>query len=302
MTTRADAGDDLLRILDELDELVSTARSLPMTSSAIVGREEVLDLIERARQAVPTAVHRAEEIVADADAVLAQGREESARIVAHAQEEADRLVAGENIVRMANDRADAIISAAEERAERLRHGADDYSDRSLAALEGGERTVGVVVGAVTQPFGSFLGGGDDGVGAVVGHAHDVLPGNQPVGLLLGVGDDPRGLLTPLRQDGVGVGHNLLGPMHGGGDGLAGALDEVKHLLAAHDRGGGHGQGAGGGDQFVQLVEDAQQVVSGISAGSHGVSLISHAVRGWCGRGRRPGPCQGRRRRRRAQDR
>lgn len=135
MTTRADAGDDLLRILDELDELVSTARSLPMSSSAIVSRQEALDLIDRARQAVPTAVHRAEEIVADADAVLAQGREESRRILDHAQEEAERLVAGENIVRMANDRADAIISTAEERAARLRHGADDYSDRSLAALQ-----------------------------------------------------------------------------------------------------------------------------------------------------------------------
>ncbi|CED91965.1 MAG: ATPase [Actinomyces succiniciruminis] len=135
MTTRADAGDDLLRILDELDELVSTARSLPMSSSAIVGRQEALDLIDRAREAVPTAVHRAEEIVADADAVLAQGREESQRILNHAQEEAERLVAGENIVRMANDRADAIISTAEERAARLRHGADDYSDRSLAALQ-----------------------------------------------------------------------------------------------------------------------------------------------------------------------
>lgn len=135
MTTRADAGDDLLRILDELDEFVSTARSLPMSSSAIVGRQEALDLIDRARQAVPTAVHRAEEIVADADAVLAQGREESRRILDHAQEEAERLVSGENIVRMANDRADAIISAAEERAARLRHGADDYSDRSLAALQ-----------------------------------------------------------------------------------------------------------------------------------------------------------------------
>ncbi|MDO4899536.1 ATPase [Actinomyces sp.] len=135
MTTRADAGDDLLRILDELDELVSSARSLPMSTSAIVPREDARELIDRARQAVPTAVRRAEEIVADADAVLAQGREESQRILTHAQEQAERLVAGENIVRMANDRADAIISTAEERAERLRHGADDYSDRSLAALQ-----------------------------------------------------------------------------------------------------------------------------------------------------------------------
>ncbi|QPL04688.1 MULTISPECIES: ATPase [Actinomyces] len=136
MTTPGhDAGDDLLRILDELDTLIAAARSMPMSASAIVNREEALDLIDRARSAVPSAVRRAEEIVADAGAVLDRGREESERIVLRAQEEAERLVAGETVVRLANDRADAIIAAAEERATALRHGADDYCDRTLAALE-----------------------------------------------------------------------------------------------------------------------------------------------------------------------
>ncbi|MDO4242663.1 MAG: ATPase [Actinomyces sp.] len=135
MTTSRDAGEDLLRILDEIDSLVVSARSMPMSASAIVNRDEVLDLVERARRAVPTAVRRAEKIVAEADAVLAQGRAEAERIVERAHEEADRLVAGENVVRLANDRADVIISAAEDKAADLRRGADGYSDRTLAALE-----------------------------------------------------------------------------------------------------------------------------------------------------------------------
>ena len=44
-------------------------------------------------------------------------------------------MAGENIVRMANDRADSIVAAAEDKATSLRHGADEYSDRTLASLE-----------------------------------------------------------------------------------------------------------------------------------------------------------------------
>ena len=135
MTTSRDAGDDLLRILDELDQLITGARSVPMSASAIVNRDDALALIDSARHAVPSAVRRAEEIVADADEVLAQGREESERLVLHAQEEADRLVAGENVVRMAHERADEIVAEAEDRAAGLRHGADDYSDRTLAALE-----------------------------------------------------------------------------------------------------------------------------------------------------------------------
>lgn len=134
MTTH-DAGEDLLAILADLEHLISSARGMPMSSSVIVGREDALELVDRARAAVPQAVHRAEDIVADADAVLADARAEAEQIIAHAQEEAERLVAAENVVRLATERADEIVAAAEDRAEDLRRGADDYSDRSLAALE-----------------------------------------------------------------------------------------------------------------------------------------------------------------------
>lgn len=135
MTTTPDAGDDLLSILDELDELIATARSMPMSASAIVNRDEALDLIDRARQAVPDTVHRAEDIVAGADSVVADGRAESDRLIARAQEEADRLVSNEAVVRAAHERADRIVADAEEKAARLRAGADQYSDRSLEGLE-----------------------------------------------------------------------------------------------------------------------------------------------------------------------
>ena len=134
MTTSRDAGEDLLRILDELDELISNARSMPMSASAIVNRENALHLIDRARDAVPSAVRRAEKIVADADAVLAEGRAESERLVQYAQEESERLVAGENIVRMAEDRAREIVSEAKRSAASLREGADDYVANSLDEL------------------------------------------------------------------------------------------------------------------------------------------------------------------------
>jgi hypothetical protein avisC_10365 len=161
VTTSSDAGDDLLQILDELDQLITSARSVPMSSSAIVNRDDALALIDRARHAVPSAVRRAEEIVADADAVLADGREESERIVLHAQEEAERLVAGESVVRMAHERADEIVAAAEDRAADLRQGADEYSDRSLEALEAELVKIIEQVRAGRDVLASRLGEPDD---------------------------------------------------------------------------------------------------------------------------------------------
>ena len=159
MTTSRDAGDDLLRILDELDDLITHARSMPMSASAIVNREAAQHLIDRARDAVPTAVRRAEKIVADADAVLAEGRAEYERLVQYAQEESERLVAGENIVRMANDRADSIVAAAEDKAASLRHGADEYSDRALASLEAEVAKVAEQIRAGREVLAGRLGDG-----------------------------------------------------------------------------------------------------------------------------------------------
>lgn len=159
MTTSRDAGDDLLHILDELDELIANARSMPMSASVIINRQAAQHLIERARDAVPTAVHRAEKIVADADAVLAEGRAESERLVQYAQEESERLVAGENIVRMANDRADSIVAAAEDKAASLRYGADEYSDRALASLEAEVAKVAEQIRAGREVLAGRLGDG-----------------------------------------------------------------------------------------------------------------------------------------------
>ena len=44
VTTSRDAGDDLLHILDELDDLITHARSMPMSASAIVNREAAQNL------------------------------------------------------------------------------------------------------------------------------------------------------------------------------------------------------------------------------------------------------------------
>lgn len=146
MSEHYDDGDNLLEILSELETLLSTARTMPMSASVIVNREEALELIDRAREALPASVTRAEGIVAQVDHLRAQGleqsersiahaREEAERIIAHAHDETERLVASENVVRQANERADEIIAAAEAQAAAQRAGADEYAARSLDTLQ-----------------------------------------------------------------------------------------------------------------------------------------------------------------------
>jgi len=69
----------------------------------------------------------------------------------------------------------------------------------------------------------------------------------------------------------GIGDARLGATNGAGDRVTSPVDEVQGVLPVDDRRGAHRHGSGVADELVELIEDTQQVVSGIAAGRHGRS-------------------------------
>jgi cell division septum initiation protein DivIVA len=143
--------------LDELVALVESARALPLSASCVVPREEVLDLLDELRAALPGALEDAREVVAAREELLGQARDRRDQAIGDARAEADRLVgaaraqadrtlaaaraAAERMVsadgvrRAAEAEARGVLEAAREQADRLRADADAYADERLAALE-----------------------------------------------------------------------------------------------------------------------------------------------------------------------
>ncbi|MDO8108163.1 hypothetical protein Q6348_13255 [Isoptericola sp. b441] len=129
------SGRGLTAVLDELEAVVHAARAMPMSSSVLVAREEVIELVERARALLPEQLAHADEVLAGADRVLAEAHQHADRIVSSAQERAEDLVAHERIVLEAQARAEEIVAQARRTAAGLRRDADDYCDRRLADFE-----------------------------------------------------------------------------------------------------------------------------------------------------------------------
>lgn len=125
----------LTAVLDALEQALTQARAMPMSSSVLVNRAEVLDLLEQARSVLPAQLEQADEILAGADEVLARARAEAEQVVAAARERAAELVSEEEVVVAARHRAGEIVAEAERTAEELRRDADDYCDRRLAEFE-----------------------------------------------------------------------------------------------------------------------------------------------------------------------
>lgn len=126
---------DLIERIDELQVLVEEAKSVPLSSSAVINREEFLELLAQLKQEVPEEVRQARWLSRDRDELLARARKEAERIIADAREQRDRLLSRSEIVHAAEREAERIIEEARERAARMRLEAEDYIDQKLAAFE-----------------------------------------------------------------------------------------------------------------------------------------------------------------------
>ena len=121
--------------LDELSDLVTAARAMPMSASCIVNRGEVLDILEDIRASLPTEILQADALLDDREQVLAEADAEAERILADARAQASELITQEWVYAAAIREAELVRRDAEDDANRMRQEVDDYVDAKLAGFE-----------------------------------------------------------------------------------------------------------------------------------------------------------------------
>jgi cell division septum initiation protein DivIVA len=122
-------------LLEELRKTIEGARSMPMSSSAVINRGEVMSQIERLEQAIPAAFEQSEQVFAHRDEMMTEAQERAARIVEEAGFEHDRLVSDTEVYRIAVRQADELRETTKRECEALRHETDEYVDTRLANFE-----------------------------------------------------------------------------------------------------------------------------------------------------------------------
>lgn len=126
---------DHVQALDALEQLVREAKSVPLSASAVVPREEVLALVQRLRETLPKEHEEAKEVLSERDRVLEEAHEQARRIVEDARAERARLVAETEVVKEADRESKRLVGEANTAADELRRRADDYVDAKLAKFE-----------------------------------------------------------------------------------------------------------------------------------------------------------------------
>jgi hypothetical protein len=126
---------DIVGRLQQLENMVREARSVPLSTSAIVGREEVLEIIEAARNELPEEIKQARWVVKDREELLDKARRDAEALVERGRAERDRLVAEQEVVRAAREESERVLAGADQRAREMRLEAEDYVDHKLAQFE-----------------------------------------------------------------------------------------------------------------------------------------------------------------------
>jgi cell division septum initiation protein DivIVA len=127
---------DLSARILQLEDLVREAKSMPLSSSALLNRDEVLELIDQMKDSLPDEIKQARWIVKDREELFAKARRDAEAMVEQARQEQLRLASHEEVVKRADQEAERIVQEAEDDARRLRLEAEDYVDAKLAQLEG----------------------------------------------------------------------------------------------------------------------------------------------------------------------
>jgi cell division septum initiation protein DivIVA len=121
--------------LQQIEELIQEAKSMPLSSSALVNREEILEILGAARSELPEEIKQARWVVKDREELLAKARKDGESIVAKARQERAHLVSQQEVVLGGQEESERILSEAREQARQIRLEAEDYVDAKLAQYE-----------------------------------------------------------------------------------------------------------------------------------------------------------------------
>ena len=123
-------------ILDQLDELIDRAWSLPLTGGrCVVDADKVRELLDDVRLNMATEIRQAQSIVADRTEIVNTAKKEAEAIIARAEKRAAALVEEEESVRQSRSKAAEIAQQAQQQSREMRQSAKEFVDNILKNTE-----------------------------------------------------------------------------------------------------------------------------------------------------------------------
>ena len=134
-TPGAHDAPELEPILRRVVELIEAARPMPLSTSVMIQKDEILELLDEALDRLPEELRAARWLLKEREEFLVKVRREGDDILDEARGQAARMVERTEVVKAAEQRARQILEQAEAEARRMRHQVEDFCDQRLSSSE-----------------------------------------------------------------------------------------------------------------------------------------------------------------------
>jgi cell division septum initiation protein DivIVA len=139
-------GTQIHLVINEMVDEMGDARTVPLSASVMVNKEEFMGRLEGLRSELIAAVERAQELlpeelraarwmVRERERYIARTNERAREMLAKARDRSQELVSDSHVIREAVEEANRLVRSSEKDAERIRLEAEDYAERQLTDME-----------------------------------------------------------------------------------------------------------------------------------------------------------------------
>jgi cell division septum initiation protein DivIVA len=123
------------QLLDRVTDLIDAARPMPLSTSAMINKDEILDLLAEVRSRLPEELRAARWLLKEREEFLEKVKREGEDLLEEARSQAERMVQRTEVVKAAEQRGRQIVEKAEARSRQMRHEAEDFVDQKLGSFE-----------------------------------------------------------------------------------------------------------------------------------------------------------------------
>ncbi len=137
---------EIVRIVERLEAMTSSATKLPLTKRAVINPREIQEMVSQIRNSLPSDINEALQIIRYRDTIISQAQTDANRMRTKAEQESMQKVSETQIVKDSRKKAEEVLAAAqqdrrallaeaENQAKGHIEGADHYAIDVLSRLE-----------------------------------------------------------------------------------------------------------------------------------------------------------------------
>ena len=127
--------DTVLKLLEELEQVVDEGRSSPFSNKVQVDKDEIFEIIDEIKMKLPNEIKQSKWVIEERNKILVDAQKEADEMLKEAEVRLSKLVEEHAVTQKAYEQSAEIMDAAKKSAKEMRLGAIDYADDVMGVAE-----------------------------------------------------------------------------------------------------------------------------------------------------------------------